>query len=579
VPARYYRDLILRLWRPVILCAILIGAGACVGSIVIFPVYQASSLLQVTTLVPQGSNYVTLAADRLMHTEAELATSDSVLTQVATSFPQVSESKLKSEVSATVIPNTLALQITVQDTNAAQAASIANAIANTLTSRQAAARLQTNAAMEQPIRDEIAATEQQITQVKQQLTALGTPPSDPNKANILQTQLESLQSTLTQDQETLSNIRVTEITESFVLQVAQRAQPASLPKTSRIVEGTLAGLASGLLLGFLLILGLDQLNWQVRSADEVASLLGVTVLGEIHHTAGEGSDSSTTEKMYAGLSDTCRSLVRSLNFLSLDQPIRTLAIISPERTNASNMLASSLALYLAASGRRTLLIDGHLVEGRQSRQFGIPSSPGLSNAVLDMRNNRTVESAPLRYARQPANIHAPLLLVLPAGTPPPNPDGVLASHTMERVLASLIQSEADTIILDTPPLLGRMGRSTSAGALLKHIDGILLVVDLSCTRKEHLLRAQQLLADMNAKVLGCVVSGSADTQATTPISPSPNGIATSGGPAQDATQPASMPLRADALHRQAHQPPALPRASGAAEKQGQNMWRDGNAGQ
>jgi len=249
------------------------------------------------------------------------------------------------------------------------------------------------------------------------------------------------------------------------------------------------------LLGFLLALCIDWVFWPVRSAAAIEGILGVPLLGVI------------TSRNPAEVTSLGPQLVRAIDFLGVDHPLQTIAVVSPETNALASTVASSLAVAESAEGRRTLLVDAQLAAGRQSQQFGIAPAPGLSNAVLELPQAAPEGFSLVRYAQRPVGANVPQLLVLPSGTPPPNPYQVLSSRAMDRVLVSLEQSEADSIILDAPPLIGhpRMGRAASV--LLRHVNGVLLVVDLEHTRKDHLLRAQRLLAAIGVRVLGCVVAG------------------------------------------------------------------------
>jgi len=538
--ARYYRDLILRLWWLLALCTLFFGAGAFAGSYFLFPTYQSAALVQVVIRGPSTTVNTLTVTDRITRTEAQLATSDSLLTQIASQYRGLTEAKLKSEVSVTALANTQLVQITVQDSDAKRAASLANAIASALVAQQQTVVITANEASQQPLRAEITALKQQLAQAKQQLAALGTPPNDTAKAAALQSQITSLQQQFNVDEVTLSRLVVTEASTTFLLTISQHAQPSASPITSRIIEGTVAGAASGALLGFLLMLGFDRLAWRVRSPEEVGSLLGATVLGELKRTTASAVDDNVEESSYAGLSETARALARALDFVGIDAPLRTVAVVSPERTNASRAVVSGLALYLASSGRRALLVDAQLVGGRQGQQFGVPTGPGLSNAALDARSHPEEAISLLRYAQQPQSMHAPMLLVVPSGTPPPNPERVLTSSAMKRIFASLAESGADVVVVDMPPLLGRTGTA----ALLRQMDGVLLVVDLRRTRKDHLVQAKRRLSDLGVNVVGCVVSGVAADRVT-PSGALTGATAASGTTAGLATTPRRRPAALD----------------------------------
>jgi non-specific protein-tyrosine kinase len=541
----YYRDLLLRTWWLVVLCAVLAGVTACAATIAFFPVYEVSTLLQVdfpypppasTSYAPQGFT-ISGNATTILKTEVQLVVSPSVLAQVAAENPGVDASRLRSKVSVHTIATSFLLQITVEDSQPQRAAAIANDLDTALVTSQQTIYRQA-ITTEAHLRQDMTALEQQEVQVGQALTALGTPPSDPTQAAALQAHLASLQQQLSQDD---WNLTLDQNTLSWTLRVAQPAVPPTAPHLSRIAIGTGAGVASGALLAVLLALAIDGWLWPVRSGAAVADLLGVPLLGEVPSPpdAAAAGDASAVD---AALGMLTPALVRALDFFSIDQPLQTLAVLSPQAsplatgstgaatgstrgaTGAStgvstlaSTLAAQLALALARQGRRTLLLDTQLATGEQSRRFGLPPAPGLSDAALERPHTAPGDGVLLRYAHPPVTVPAPSLLVLPSGTPPPHPDQVLASHAMQRLLAALEQLPADSIILDTPPLLGHPGhprRGKAVSVLLRYVEGALLVVDLPRTSKAQLQRAQRLLAATGVPVLGCVVAVPAPARTT-----------------------------------------------------------------
>jgi hypothetical protein len=63
---------------------------------------------------------------------------------------------------------------------------------------------------------------------------------------------------------------------------------------------------------------------------------------------------------------------------------------------------------------------------------------------------------------------------MPSGPLPPNPPELLASKAMERFFQGLVQSRAEAIIFDTPPLL----ELSDTCIFASKVDGTLLVTDI-----------------------------------------------------------------------------------------------------
>ena len=99
----------------------------------------------------------------------------------------------------------------------------------------------------------------------------------------------------------------------------------------------------------------------------------------------------------------------------------------------------------------------------------------------------------------------PNLSVLPAGPVPLNPSVMLASPRMRDLLTS-VDPEFDYIIIDTPPVL----TVTDAVLLSKLADSTLLVIRAGVTSKAALRRVYDVLAHVDAHVMG-VILNAADT--------------------------------------------------------------------
>src|SRR5215469_18271907 len=119
----YYRNLLLRTWWLVTLCAILAGVSAGAVSIAFFPVYQVTNYLQIdyrypppgsTIYAPLGHS-IAFNAEVILTTEAQLAVSPGVLAKVAAENSGVAASRLRSHISVAAVANSLLLEITVQD--------------------------------------------------------------------------------------------------------------------------------------------------------------------------------------------------------------------------------------------------------------------------------------------------------------------------------------------------------------------------------------------------------------------------------------------------------------------------------
>jgi protein-tyrosine kinase len=145
---------------------------------------------------------------------------------------------------------------------------------------------------------------------------------------------------------------------------------------------------------------------------------------------------------------------------------RCIAVIAPGTGAGRSFLAANLAVCIAQAGRRTLLVDADLHDGRQHLLFGLPNRTGLSS----MLNDRIEPGALQRVAGLDR------LTVIPCGPVAPNPAELLSRGTFGHLLASFRQAY-DTVILDTSGTLDE----PDAALVARHAGAALLVARRDAT--------------------------------------------------------------------------------------------------
>src|SRR5260370_9750507 len=123
-----FLTIVLKRWWLVLLCFLTVGAGAYSGSMLMIPIYQSTALIQIAVRSSnnQGDYYSSLlASEQLVQTEATLATSDPVLREVASHYPEMTFEQLSREVTAAPSLNTQLFEIDVQNPTPIQLATLA----------------------------------------------------------------------------------------------------------------------------------------------------------------------------------------------------------------------------------------------------------------------------------------------------------------------------------------------------------------------------------------------------------------------------------------------------------------------
>ena len=192
------------------------------------------------------------------------------------------------------------------------------------------------------------------------------------------------------------------------------------------------------------------------------------------------------------ISEAYRTLRTNLDFASLDQACKTLVVTSAGVGEGKSTTLANLAVVSAQAGRKVVLVDADLRRPTLHQVFGLDNEAGLTTAMMD---EAAIASPPL----QATGVEG--LSVLPSGPLPPNPADLMGSRRMEEVIAALAE-QADQVFLDTPPVVA----VTDAAVLATKVDGVLLVISAGKTRRENARTAVQRLEQINARLVGTVLT-------------------------------------------------------------------------
>ncbi len=190
------------------------------------------------------------------------------------------------------------------------------------------------------------------------------------------------------------------------------------------------------------------------------------------------------------ISEAYRSLRTNLSFYSLDNPLRSLVVTSPAKAEGKSTTIANLAVTMAQSGRKTILVDCDLRRPSLHALFDLRAEPGLTNVILH-------DDAALPL--QETGVEN--LWLLASGPKPPNPADLLGSKKIDQLLAKLNEM-ADIILFDAPPVIA----VTDAAVLGAKVDGVLLVINAGHTRRDHAERAKELLEKAKVRIIGATLT-------------------------------------------------------------------------
>ncbi|MFQ5401270.1 MAG: CpsD/CapB family tyrosine-protein kinase [Anaerolineae bacterium] len=190
------------------------------------------------------------------------------------------------------------------------------------------------------------------------------------------------------------------------------------------------------------------------------------------------------------VSEAYRTLRTNLSFYSLDNPIRSLVVTSPAVGEGKSTTVANLAVTMAQSGRRTILVDCDLRRPLLHELLDLKAEPGLTNVVLGEEKELPLQQTSVEN-----------LWLLACGPKPPNPADLLGTKRMDQIIASLAES-ADIVLFDAPPVIA----VTDAAVLGAKVDGVMLVISAGKTRREHAERAKEMLEKAHVRIIGTTLT-------------------------------------------------------------------------
>ncbi|MGH9752205.1 MAG: GumC family protein [Blastocatellia bacterium] len=260
------------------------------------------------------------------------------------------------------------------------------------------------------------------------------------------------------------------------------------------LQGVALALFFALPLGVGLVLLLEYLNDTIRSVEDVEKKLRVVALAAIPTSKDQLETNGAGFLGATPLAESYRQLRTSVLLSTPGRAPRTLLVTSSLPAEGKTTSSINLAISLAQTKAKVLLIDADLRRPRLRAYFGLSSHLGLSSYLS--REMSDAELMAMIQRHESSNLY-----LLTSGPVPPNPAELLGSDQMRRLIKTL-EPHFTHIIIDSPPV----GCFTDGVLVSSMVDGVLMVVCCSKTPREVSLRTRQMLSVSGANLLGVVLN-------------------------------------------------------------------------
>ena len=491
-------------WLWLIVLGIVLAAGtAYVVSDNMVPIYRASATLLINQArSPAGTTDYTslITSERLAKTYAELLTKRPVLEEVASDLGldmDVEDEKgFPAAIEVQPVRDTQLLVVSVESDDPALAADIANLLPQVFIQQNETVQLSRFASSKDNLAKQLTAIEADIKATQEAIDRLQGSESGNDKAELgrLQSTLVQYQNSYTSLLRSFEEIRLAEAQAVDNVVVVEPAEVSRFPVRPRTRLNTLLAAVVGGMLAVGVAFLIEYLDDTLKSADDIRGALGLTTLGAISRIRSKDEEERLVASTHpqSPISEAYRVLRTNIQFTTVDRPVKTLLVTSPNPSEGKSTTVANLAVVMAQAGMSVVAVDSDLRRPVLHHLFNVPNKQGLTNALLQ-------EAPVLDGCLLETDVEN--LRVMPSGPLPPNPSELLGSQRMKNLLQAL-KDRADVLLLDSPPTLA----VTDAAVLANEVDGVVLVVDAGETRRGAGQRAVDQLAKVGANLLGVTLN-------------------------------------------------------------------------
>jgi capsular exopolysaccharide synthesis family protein len=278
--------------------------------------------------------------------------------------------------------------------------------------------------------------------------------------------------------------------------IYQAATDAS-PDPNLFAKGMITTGILGLGLGVLILILLDRLDDRMNSFTELEELFDEDVLGQIPRERAARKQGGMIPVLQQNdqrhsFVEAYRNLRSSLLYMSdTEARPRTLLVTSSVPGDGKSLTATNLAITLAMSGSRVLLVDADLRKGGLKGRLQVEAEAGMTEHLIAGTDWHSLVK-PTAVAT---------LFLLPRGATTQRSSELFIGPVMDRFLKETAE-QYDYVVIDTAPVMA----ADDVTSLAPRVDGVLFVVRAEYTSSRVAHSALNMLYQRKANVLGLVLN-------------------------------------------------------------------------
>jgi tyrosine-protein kinase Etk/Wzc len=250
--------------------------------------------------------------------------------------------------------------------------------------------------------------------------------------------------------------------------IVDYAQSSSDPVSPKKMMAYITSIAICLGLCFMIIMIKESLTGKVLYRQEVESRTSIPIIGEVSFEKANSPIVIIAGKR-SFIAEQFRKLRISLSFLGIDASHKKILVTSSISGEGKSFIAANLAVSLALTGKKVVLVDLDLNKPTLSKILNVNQEEGITEFL-------TGQKEPEEIIKR-VKAHENLFFISP-GNLPENPTELLVNGKVNEII-SYLENIFDIVIIDTSPIV----LVTDAYILSELCDATLYVVRHKFTPK------------------------------------------------------------------------------------------------
>lgn len=322
-------------------------------------------------------------------------------------------------------------------------------------------------------------------------------------------------------QQKLDDLRISEVLQTGNVELIKNASAALTPVSPKPGQNTVIAFVVALIAGCGLALLLNIFDTNLRETSEIEKEIKLPIIGMIppihHNDNGSYQPIFTTDPM-GSEAESFRVLRTNLQYVDLGKNVKSMLITSMAPSEGKSTTLVNLALALAISGKKVIIMDADFRRPTIDKQLSLDNSIGLTNVIagncslrealqmvdlseLSLNHLKNSQGAYGDSGNTTKLFNSQFLYCATTGPMPPNPGEIVSSLQFKEII-NKAKGYADYVLVDAPPIMS-VG---DAASMASSVDGMILVIKLLHTSRNLLPQAQKFIESMPCTPLGVVVT-------------------------------------------------------------------------